>query len=126
MVDDQQFLDWPGLQQLFMLEREVYHVRTQERSIEIAYGITSCSPERADATELLHWTRQYWGIENGLHYRRDVTLREDETRFRFDPMAQVMATINNFIISLTQKLGYSNLADARRRFDYHIARQLLC
>jgi hypothetical protein len=35
-----------------------------------------------------------------------------------------MATLNNFIITLTFKLGYSNLAAARRRFNARIATQL--
>jgi hypothetical protein len=73
----------------------------------------------------LEWTRAYWGIENGLHYRRDVTLKEDATRISNSKMAKVIATINNFVIGLAQKLGYGNLASARRQFDVAIAMQLL-
>lgn len=29
--------------------------------------------------------RKHWGIENGLHYVRDVTLREDASRIRTNP-----------------------------------------
>ena len=66
---------------------------------------------------MLCWTRDYWGIENGLHYRRDTTLREDATRMSNDNQAQVMATLNNFIIGLASKLKLRNLAAARRHFD---------
>jgi predicted transposase YbfD/YdcC len=121
MVDDQQFLDWPGVEQVFKLERKVTHMRTGKESNEIAYGITSRTPEKASAEQLLQWTRHYWGIENGLHYRRDVTLREDATRSSESPLAKTIAAINNFIIGLTQKLGYFNLASARRKFDIKIA-----
>ena len=80
MVDDQQFLDWPGVRQVFRLERYVQQQRTGTESTEVIYGITSCDPTRATAEQMLRWIRDYWGIENGLHYRRDVTLREDATR----------------------------------------------
>ena len=64
------------------------------------------------------------GIENGLHYRRDVTLNEDATRLSKPALAKTMAAINNFIVGLALKLDYTNLAEARRVFDAHIAAQL--
>lgn len=124
MADEQGFLDWPGVSQVFRLERRVTQLRTGEESTEVVFGITSCGPQMASAEQMLTWTRHHWGIENGLHHRRDVTLREDATRLSRPPMAKAMATINNFIVGLSQKLGYSNLALARRKFDARIAAQL--
>lgn len=126
IVDDENFLDWPGASQVFMLERIVTHVKTGKQTTEIVYGLTSCSPEQCDAEQLLRWIRNYWGIENGLHYRRDVTLKEDATRISDTTMATAIAILNSFVVGLAQKLGFANLADARRTFDVHIARQLLC
>lgn len=37
--------------------------------------------------------RDYWAIENSLHYRRDKTLREDATRMSNSVQAQVMASL---------------------------------
>jgi hypothetical protein len=91
---------------------------------ETRYGITSLPPERASAQQLLAWTRSYWGIENGLHYRRDKTLREDATQMSNNNQAQVMATLNNFIIGLVNKLSFSNLASARRHFNAQLTLQL--
>jgi predicted transposase YbfD/YdcC len=124
MADPERFLDWPGVQQVFQLQRSVKQLRTGHQSVEVLYGLTSCAPERASAEQLLHWTRQYWGIENGLHYRRDVTLREDATRMSQPALAKAMAAINNFVVGLSQKLGYANLASARRIFNAKIAAQL--
>lgn len=124
MADKDGFLDWPGVSQVVKLERNVLHLRTGVQSSEVVYAITSCSPERASADQLLAWIRQYWGIENGLHYRRDVTLREDATRITQPTMARAIASINNFIIGLAQILGYANLAAARRAFNAQIALQL--
>ena len=117
IVDEHAFLDWPGAQQVFMLERQVTDLHSGEISRETVYGLTSCSPEKADAAQLLTWTQAYWAIENGLHYRRDVTLGEDGTRITNPRFAEVLAIMNNFIVSLTQKLQLANLASARRHFD---------
>lgn len=124
MVDEEQFLDWPGVSQVFRLERSVKQVQTGKESTEIIFGITSCLPTAVSAEQMLNWTRHYWAIENGLHYRRDVTLREDATRFKQPALAKSIATINNFVIGLTQKLGYTNLASARRFFAARISAQL--
>lgn len=117
VVDETKFVDWPGLQQVFKLERKVTQSTTGIISTEEVYGITSLSPERATARQLLDWTRSYWGIENGLHYRRDVTLNEDATRMSDVCQAEVMAVLNNFVVGLASKLGFHNLASAQRTFD---------
>ena len=124
MVDKEQFLDWPGGCQVFQLERYVKHGRTGKEVTEVVYGITSCPPAKATAEQMLQWTRHYWAIENGLHYRRDVTLREDATSISSPALAKTMAAINNFVVGLSQKLGYPNLASARRIFNAAIAAQL--
>ena len=117
MADEAQFIDWPGLRQVFKLERKVVSCRTGECTQEIVYGITSLSPEQVDAQQMLIWTQSYWGIENGLHYRRDTTLQEDATRMSGKNQPEVMATFNNFIVGLASKLGLTNLASAQRVFD---------
>jgi predicted transposase YbfD/YdcC len=117
MVDEHEFLDWPGVQQVFMLEREVTSVNTDQSRCETVYGLTSCSPAKANAEQLLRWTQAYWRIENSLHYRRDATLDEDRTRIANKRLAEVLSILNNFVVSLTQKLQFANLASARRQFD---------
>lgn len=125
MQDESRFLDWPCLEQVFKLERTVIQSNTGEISQETVYGITSLPKERASAAQLMEWTRAYWGIENGLHYRRDKTLEEDGTRMSNVNQAQVIATLNNFIIGLATKLGFTNLASAQRHFDAQINKCLL-
>jgi predicted transposase YbfD/YdcC len=117
IVDDHGFIDWPGLRQVFKLERKVTETATGVISVDEVVGITSLSPEIASAKRLLEWTRSYWGIENGLHYRRDVTLDEDSTRMSSSALAETMAVLNNFVIGLMSKLGFRNLASAQRIFD---------
>jgi len=66
---------------------------------------------------LLQLVRDYWGIENGLHYRRDVTLREDATRVTVGHTGYNLAIVNNLVIGLGLSNGYRNVAQARRLFD---------
>ena len=68
-------------------------------------------------TRLLALVRSEWGIENGLHYRRDVTYEEDGTRMTQKRMGRAMAIINNLVISLLNRQGVKNHAQARRMFD---------
>jgi hypothetical protein len=68
----------------------------------------------ADATRLLAVGRGHWRIENGLHYRRDVTLQEDASRVRRGHTAQVLAALNNLVCGLCGRAGIGNLAAAQR------------
>jgi len=110
------FLDWPFLQQVFKLERSVKILKIGQTRREIIYGITSLSAEQASPKQLLEMLRSYWGIENGLHYRRDVTLREDETHFTKDSAAHIMSIINNIILGLISKSEFQFVPSARRFF----------
>ncbi len=72
----------------------------------------------ADAERLLAIARAAWGIENGLHYRRDVTLQEDATQLRRGWAAHVLASLNNTVVSLAAQHGWHNLPKAQREFAY--------
>jgi predicted transposase YbfD/YdcC len=104
--------DWLGLQQGFELVRE----RTEkgQTTVEVVHGITSLSPARADAQRLLELTRGHWGIENKLHYRRDVTLGEDASRIRKGVAPQVMAALRNSILHVLRDVAAPSLASALR------------
>ena len=78
------YVDWPYAEQVFQLEREFKQMNTGKITREVVYGITSLTAKEAGAKRLLEITRGHWGIESGLHYRRDVTLREDRSRVRRD------------------------------------------
>jgi hypothetical protein len=44
--------------------------------------------------------RAHWGIETGLHSRRNVTFKEDATRMTIGHAAQILASIHNLVIAL--------------------------
>lgn len=117
------YLDWPGLAQVYRLERKFTWLRRGQvikRSCEIEYGITSLSREQVSPADLLRYRRQHWFIETGLHYRRDVTFKEDATRMTKAAVGRIVATIHNLVIALIKRAGFSNAAKARRWFAGHI------
>ena len=109
--------DWPGLKQVFKIEREVEELSRGKHRSETVYGVSSLRAEQADAGRLLEIVRKHWMIENGLHYRRDWSLREDYCRLRIGEAAQAMAVINNLIIGLAIREGFKYLPDARRKYS---------
>jgi predicted transposase YbfD/YdcC len=114
------FLDWPYLEQVFKLERRFLFPKTGKVQEQVVYGITSLSREEITPQALLRLTRSYWGIENGLHYRRDVTLQEDRTRITRPNAARVMACLNNLVLGLLiGKKKYRYLPSARRFYAAH-------
>lgn len=106
------YQDWPYLAQAFQVVRTSYRRRGCSR--EVRYGITSAPARSANAARVLAGVRGHWRIENGLHYRRDVTLKEDASLARLGQAPQVLATLNNFICGLTGRAGIINLAACQR------------
>jgi predicted transposase YbfD/YdcC len=118
------YLDWPGLGQVFKLERRFTTLATGRVHREIQYGLTSLTAAEASPERLLEIVRSEWGIENGLHYRRDKTFQEDQTRMTRPAVGRVMASINNLVIGLLNLAGFHNHAQARRQLDAHPAQAL--
>ena len=113
------FLDWPFLQQVFKLERTTTLPKTKKTRQDTIYGVTSLAAEQASPSQLLHMLRSYWRIENSLHYPRDVTLREDQTRFKHHTAAHNMAIINNLVLGFLAKSSFPFIPSARRFFAAH-------
>ena len=77
-------------------------VRTREirgkATTEIAYYVTSLPPAQASVARLLDLNRSHWGVENRLHWRRDVSMGEDRSPGRAG--ARVMAGLRNLVLSM--------------------------
>jgi predicted transposase YbfD/YdcC len=113
---------WPYLAQAFQIVRISRRGRRTTR--EIRYGITSVPATVASAEQVLRWVRGHWQIENGLHYRRDVTLAEDASLTRMGQAPQVLATLNNLVCSVTAQAGITNLAAMQRAMAATVDRWL--
>jgi predicted transposase YbfD/YdcC len=100
---------WKGLRSIGMVERECE--QGDKSSIERRYFINSIA---ADARQFAHAVRGHWGIENGLHWRMDVVLKEDASRIRTGNAPAIMTTIRHICLNLFQNEP-SKLSIKRKR-----------
>lgn len=117
------YTDWPGLGQVYRLERCLTWIRqgkVRKTSREVEYGVTSLSREKASPKRVMQIRRKHWRIETGLHYRRDVTFREDATRMTKAAAGRILGIIHNVVLALIRQAGFQNAAQARRRFAGHL------
>ena len=87
-------------------------------TVEWAYAITSLLPERADAARLLEIWRGHWGIENRLHWVRDVVFGEDQSQVRTGSAPQLLAALRNLVIGMLRLGGVKNIAAALRHYGW--------
>jgi hypothetical protein len=109
------YLDWPGAQQVFRLDRRVIVCRTGAVREEVLYGVTSLTAVRADAARLLQVGRAHWTIENRSHWVRDVVFDEDRSQVHVGSLPEVMAALRNTVIGLLRASGHDRIAPTCRR-----------
>jgi hypothetical protein len=56
------YVDFPHVHQVFRIERSVTMVKSEKRRHEVVFGVTSCSPERANPARIGELARGQWGI----------------------------------------------------------------
>jgi len=108
---------WPHVRQICRVERRRLLVRrgqVYKTQVEVTYAISSAPPERADATRLLRVLRGHWGIENKVHWVRDVTMDEDRCQVRSGAAPQAFAACRNLALTLLRRAGHENIAAALR------------
>ena len=110
------YLDWPYVQQVFKVERRFEYVKEGKITHETVYGITSLDMDQASPQRLLEIVRTHWNIENGLHYRRDETMREDWCHLSMGHAQRTMAAVNNLVLGLLLRRGVRNVPRQRRRY----------
>jgi predicted transposase YbfD/YdcC len=108
---------WTGVAQVFRLVRTV--TKKGKTSEEVVYGLTALSPAQASAQHVLALVREHWSMENRLHYRRDVALREDDCQVRKGEAPRVLAVLNSCLLALLDFIGVSNVPSQMRTFDAH-------
>jgi predicted transposase YbfD/YdcC len=99
------YLHFPHVGQAFLIEREVIEKRTGKWSHDSAYGITSCTPEKADAEKILKTNREHWSIENSCHYVIDWNYHEDRCRIRTGHGPENITRLRRFAVSLIKSKG---------------------
>lgn len=121
-------LDFPHAAQVIVVYRERADLDGVLVSSETSYYLTSVAADRADAQQLGQHVRGHWGIENKVHYVRDVDFDEDRHQLRAALSgARALATLRNLTVGLLRLAGVTNIAQALRWVarDPHRAAALL-
>jgi predicted transposase YbfD/YdcC len=87
-----------GCWQVIAVERysQLHHQPKESASLEIGCYATSLASQEMEDDALMEVIRGHWSaIENGTHYRRDVTLGEDACRTASRKGAAVLASLRN-------------------------------
>jgi predicted transposase YbfD/YdcC len=97
------YLDWPGLEQVFRLQRTWREHGVTKQALH--YGITSLPPTVGPPERLLALKRGHWAIENGLHRVKDLALGEDQSTLHSGQGPTVMAFLRDAALSLLHRAG---------------------
>ena len=81
--------------------------------------MTDLAWDQTTPAELADTLRAHWGIENRLHWVRDVVFAEDLSQVRTGHSPQVMATLRNLAVSLHRLTGATIIAVATRHLSRH-------
>ncbi len=105
---------FPHAAQAFLIERHVADLHGNPKSDIAALGITSMTARRGSPAIIAVHVRGHWGIENKLHYVRDVSYGEDASRVRTRNAPQNMASMRNLAIGALRANGWDNIAAGLR------------
>jgi hypothetical protein len=82
-------------------ERTPLGAKADPPSVEIGYYASSLGQQELTEPELLQVVRDHWAaIENGSHYRRDVSMGEDASRVSKRGPAQILAALRNLALGI--------------------------
>ena len=111
------YLDFPYVGQAFAIERIAINKKTGQSSRDIAYGITSRSPQQADPQRLLEINRGHWTIENSCHYILDWNYDEDRCRIRTGYGPENITRLRRFAIGLIKSKSVRSVAQKMRQLN---------
>jgi predicted transposase YbfD/YdcC len=120
------YLDFPGVGQVFLIERHVIEKKTGKTSTEMAFGFTSHTPQTASAARVLAYNRDHWSIENGCHYTLDWNWDEDRSTIRTGHGPENLTALRRFAIGVIKSRTQESVSSAiqwlgrnvRLVFDY--------
>jgi hypothetical protein len=119
------YLNFPHVGQAFVIERESIDKKTGKSSKDVAYGITSRTPEQADAERVLRTNRLHWSIES-CHNIIDWNYDEDRSRISTGYGPENMTRFRRFSIGIIKSKKVRSVAQKMRQlmrntrlvFDY--------
>ncbi len=114
------YLNFPHVGQAFVVERERVDKKTGEISNDIAYGVTSRTPDQANAQQILKTNRGHWCIENSCHYVIDWNYDEDRSRIRTGHGPENLTRLRRFAVGLIKSKDAKSVAQKMRQLTMNV------
>ena len=80
-------------------------------------GVTSKTPDLANAAKILQDNRGHWCIENSCHYILDWNFDEDRSRIRTGHGPENVSQLRRFAIGIIKSKGAGSVAQKMRRLN---------
>jgi predicted transposase YbfD/YdcC len=114
-TDLNDYLYFPYVGQVFMVERITYFTKSGKERKVIAYGLTSKTPDMASAKDVLKDNRGHWCIENKCHYIIDWNYNEDRSRISKGYGPENITRLRRFAVGLLKSKGIQNVSQKMRQ-----------
>jgi predicted transposase YbfD/YdcC len=108
-------IDFPDAAIVFRIRRDTYTLSGQRLSKDVTHGITSLTSNTTTADTLAGHVRKHWGIENKIHWVRDVVYAEDGHHAYLGTVAHTMALLRNLAIGLIRLAGHTRITQITER-----------
>ncbi len=112
--------DWLGLRRLIRVQRQ--GLRQGKPYHQVSYYISSVA---TTARQFAQAIRGHWGIENRLHWVKDVVFAEDECPLKQGHAPANWGLIRSWAINLFRLHGATSITKAQRRVAHDIDALLL-
>jgi predicted transposase YbfD/YdcC len=113
------YLDFPHVGQAFAIERRTIKKKTGKESTEIIYGLTSHTPDTADAARLLAFNRDHWSVE-ACHYILDWNWDEDRCTLRTGYGPENITRLCRFAVGLIKSKSCDSVAATIRKLARNV------
>lgn len=106
-------------------ETIIYVIRKRkvkgEETTEHAYFISDLDTTH---TAKLFWdlVRWHWWVENSLHYVKDVSQWEDDSKIRTNNQPHNISTLRSIALNILRQIWYTNIAQWMRLISHDIKR----
>ena len=107
--------EWAELKQVIKVHRIIR--KKGKSNEETAYYISNL---QRNALFYIEGIRAHWAIENSLHWVKDVTFKEDDSKIRTQQAPQNISTLKNISINILRNNNYTNMASAQRLVSNNI------
>ena len=114
------YLDFPGVGQVFVIERPTIQKTTGKSTTETVYGVTSHTPGSANPAAVLAFNRAHWTVENGCHYILDWNWDEDRCTIRTGHGPENITALRRFATGAIKSKSRDTIAATIQRLARNV------